>query len=129
MTAAAPLILPGRSDRAQRGSLASAETLAAIATGNVPSAELDTAVKTLTDTILAMSPMVLRIGKRALYETQRLEEAEASTDELRLVWGVGGQVLPRDPLDPAARRTEAQHVAVVEHPAGDRPPVNPGPVA
>lgn len=43
----------------------------------VPGAELDAAIKSFTDTILAMSPMVLRIGKRAFYELRGLDEAEA----------------------------------------------------
>ncbi len=43
----------------------------------VPRGELDTAIKSLTDTIIAMSPLVLRIGKRAFYDLHRLDEAEA----------------------------------------------------
>jgi enoyl-CoA hydratase/carnithine racemase len=43
----------------------------------VPSAELDGAVKSLADTIISMSPLVMRIGKQAFYETQCLDEAEA----------------------------------------------------
>jgi len=39
--------------------------------------------------------------------------------------GIGVQVVARYALDPAARRTEAQHVAVVEYPAGDRTAVHP----
>jgi enoyl-CoA hydratase/carnithine racemase len=43
----------------------------------VASSELDAAVKSLADTIVAMSPLVVRIGKRAFYDLQGLEEAEA----------------------------------------------------
>jgi enoyl-CoA hydratase/carnithine racemase len=43
----------------------------------VPSAELDAAVNTLAETIITMSPLVLRIGKRAFYELRGLDEAEA----------------------------------------------------
>jgi enoyl-CoA hydratase/carnithine racemase len=39
--------------------------------------DLDLEIKALTDTILAMSPQVIRIGKRAFYETQGLDEAGA----------------------------------------------------
>jgi len=43
----------------------------------VASSELDAAIKTLAATIIAMSPLVLRIGKRAFYDLQGLDEAEA----------------------------------------------------
>ena len=43
----------------------------------VPNVDLDLEVKSLTDTILAMSPLVIRTGKRAFYETQGLAEAGA----------------------------------------------------
>jgi enoyl-CoA hydratase/carnithine racemase len=43
----------------------------------VRNVDLDLEIKSLTDTILAMSPQVLRIGKRAFYETQGLDEAGA----------------------------------------------------
>jgi enoyl-CoA hydratase/carnithine racemase len=43
----------------------------------VPSSELDAAIKSLTDTILAMSPLVLRIGKKAFYDLRGLDEADA----------------------------------------------------
>jgi len=43
----------------------------------VPSSELDDAVNSLAETILAMSPLVLRIGKQAFYGLKGLDEAEA----------------------------------------------------
>jgi enoyl-CoA hydratase/carnithine racemase len=43
----------------------------------VASSELDVEIKALAGTIIAMSPLVLRIGKRAFYDLQRLDEAEA----------------------------------------------------
>ncbi len=43
----------------------------------VPSSELDAAINALADTVIAMSPLVLRIGKRAFYDLQCLDEAEA----------------------------------------------------
>jgi enoyl-CoA hydratase/carnithine racemase len=43
----------------------------------VPNGDLDLEIKSLTDTILAMSPRVLRIGKRAFYQLQGLDEAGA----------------------------------------------------
>jgi len=43
----------------------------------VASSELDTAVNTLVGTIIAMSPLVLRIGKRAFHDLKGLDEAEA----------------------------------------------------
>jgi len=43
----------------------------------VPNVDLDLEIKSLTDTILAMSPLVLRTGKRAFYEIQGLDEAGA----------------------------------------------------
>jgi enoyl-CoA hydratase/carnithine racemase len=43
----------------------------------VPHSELDAAIQTLTDTLIAMSPLVLRIGKRAFYDLQSLDEAVA----------------------------------------------------
>jgi enoyl-CoA hydratase/carnithine racemase len=43
----------------------------------VPIDELDTAVKSWTDTIVAMSPLVLRIGKKAFYDIQGLDESAA----------------------------------------------------
>ncbi len=43
----------------------------------VPAAELDAAVKTLTDRILAMSPFVIATGKRAFYEIEGLPESDA----------------------------------------------------
>jgi enoyl-CoA hydratase/carnithine racemase len=43
----------------------------------VRNVDLDLEIKSLTDTILAMSPQVIRIGKRAFYETQGLDEAGA----------------------------------------------------
>jgi len=39
--------------------------------------ELDAAVKSWTDTIVAMSPLVIRIGKKAFYDIQGLDEAAA----------------------------------------------------
>jgi enoyl-CoA hydratase/carnithine racemase len=43
----------------------------------VPSTELDAAVKSVADSIIAMSPLVLRIGKRAFYDLHGLDEADA----------------------------------------------------
>ena len=43
----------------------------------VPGTELDASVRSLVDAILAMSPHVLGIGKRAFYELQGLDEATA----------------------------------------------------
>jgi enoyl-CoA hydratase/carnithine racemase len=43
----------------------------------VPVDELDAAVKQLTDAVLAFSPLVLRLGKRAFYDLHDLPEAEA----------------------------------------------------
>jgi enoyl-CoA hydratase/carnithine racemase len=43
----------------------------------VPASELDAAVSMFAETIIAMSPLVLRIGKRAFYELQGLDEPEA----------------------------------------------------
>ena len=34
----------------------------------VPAADLDSTIKSLTDTIIAMSPVVIRTGKKAFYE-------------------------------------------------------------
>jgi hypothetical protein len=42
--------------------------------------------------------------------------------------GLGGDLLLRDAADPAARRAETQHVALVQDPAGDGTPVHPGSV-
>jgi enoyl-CoA hydratase/carnithine racemase len=39
--------------------------------------DLDLEIKSLTDTILAMSPLVIRTGKKAFYETHDLEESVA----------------------------------------------------
>ncbi len=39
--------------------------------------ELDAAVKSWTDKIVAMSPLVIRIGKKAFYEIEGLDEAAA----------------------------------------------------
>jgi enoyl-CoA hydratase/carnithine racemase len=43
----------------------------------VPAAELDIAIKTLTDKITAMSPYVIAAGKRAFYQTESLNESDA----------------------------------------------------
>jgi enoyl-CoA hydratase/carnithine racemase len=43
----------------------------------VPNIDLDLEIKSVTDTILAMSPLVIRTGKKAFYELQGLEEADA----------------------------------------------------
>jgi enoyl-CoA hydratase/carnithine racemase len=43
----------------------------------VPSGELDAAIKSLADAITAMSPLVIRTGKKAFYETRGLDEREA----------------------------------------------------
>jgi enoyl-CoA hydratase/carnithine racemase len=39
--------------------------------------DMDLEIKTLTDTIVAMSPLVIRMGKRAYYDLEGLGEAEA----------------------------------------------------
>jgi enoyl-CoA hydratase/carnithine racemase len=43
----------------------------------VPNLDIDLEIKTLTDTIVAMSPLVIRTGKRAFYDLEGLGEAEA----------------------------------------------------
>jgi enoyl-CoA hydratase/carnithine racemase len=43
----------------------------------VPNMDLDLAIRSFTETILAMSPLVLQIGKEAFYEIQGLDEADA----------------------------------------------------
>ena len=43
----------------------------------VPVAELDSAIKELTDAIVASSPMTIRLGKRAFYDQIKLDEATA----------------------------------------------------
>src|SRR5207302_4830565 len=43
----------------------------------VPADQLDAAVKELTDAILASSPMVVKLGKRAFYDLHDLPEEEA----------------------------------------------------
>ena len=43
----------------------------------MPAAQLDTAVKALTDKIIAMSPFVIATGKRAFYEIEGLAEPDA----------------------------------------------------
>jgi enoyl-CoA hydratase/carnithine racemase len=43
----------------------------------VPNIDLDLEIKSLTDSILAMSPLVIRTGKRAFYEVQGLDEPSA----------------------------------------------------
>jgi enoyl-CoA hydratase/carnithine racemase len=43
----------------------------------VPAAELDAAVQAFVDTLTAMSPLVLKIGKRAFYDLHDLDEADA----------------------------------------------------
>ncbi len=43
----------------------------------VPAAELDPTIEALTGTIIAMSPLVIRTGKRAFYEIQGLDEPDA----------------------------------------------------
>jgi enoyl-CoA hydratase/carnithine racemase len=43
----------------------------------VPASELDAAIAKLTGTIIAMSPLVIRTGKRAFYEIEGLDEASA----------------------------------------------------
>jgi enoyl-CoA hydratase/carnithine racemase len=39
--------------------------------------ELDSTVQSLADTMAAMSPLVIRTGKRAFYEIEGLDEPEA----------------------------------------------------
>jgi enoyl-CoA hydratase/carnithine racemase len=43
----------------------------------VPNAGLDLEVKSLTDAILAVSPLVVRMGKKAFYQSQELDESAA----------------------------------------------------
>ena len=43
----------------------------------VAAADLDSTIKSLTDTIIAMSPVVIGTGKKAFYETQGLDESDA----------------------------------------------------
>jgi enoyl-CoA hydratase/carnithine racemase len=43
----------------------------------VPNADLDLEVKSFTDSIIALSPLVVRIGKHAFYETEGLNEPAA----------------------------------------------------
>jgi enoyl-CoA hydratase/carnithine racemase len=43
----------------------------------VPAAELDATVKSLADSIIALSPLVVRIGKKAFYDLEGLVEADA----------------------------------------------------
>jgi enoyl-CoA hydratase/carnithine racemase len=43
----------------------------------VRNVDLDLEIKSLTDTILAMSPLVIRTGKKAFYEIQGLDESDA----------------------------------------------------
>jgi enoyl-CoA hydratase/carnithine racemase len=45
----------------------------------VPAGELDATIRSLAETIIGMSPLVLRTGKRAFYEIEGLGEAEAYT--------------------------------------------------
>ncbi len=40
----------------------------------VPGRDLDAAIESFTDTIIAMSPLVMRTGKRAFYEIESLDE-------------------------------------------------------
>jgi enoyl-CoA hydratase/carnithine racemase len=43
----------------------------------VRNVDLDLEIKSLTDTILAMSPLVIRTGKKAFYEIESLDEPDA----------------------------------------------------
>jgi enoyl-CoA hydratase/carnithine racemase len=43
----------------------------------VPAGELDTAIQSLAETIAAMSPLVIRTGKRAFHEIDGLDEPDA----------------------------------------------------
>ena len=43
----------------------------------VPAGDLDTTIESVTDTIIAMSPAVIRTGKRAFYEIDGLDEPAA----------------------------------------------------
>jgi len=53
----------------------------------VPATDLDTAVKTLTDKILAMSPFVIGTGKRAFYELEGLAEPDAYARAVTVMTG------------------------------------------
>jgi hypothetical protein len=67
------------------------------------------------------------VGQRG--PAQRGQHVELAAGELGdgrpAQFDVGGDFLRRDPSDPAAGRTEAQHVALVQYPARDRTSVNP----
>ena len=44
-------------------------------------------------------------------------------------FSLGGEILAGQPADPAPRRAERHHVAVLQDPASHRAAVHPGPVA
>ncbi|WP_406694999.1 enoyl-CoA hydratase [Singulisphaera sp. Ch08] len=61
------------------GAAISAERALALGLVNrvVPAGELDAAIRELTGAILAMSPLAIRLGKRAFYELRDLDEPAA----------------------------------------------------
>jgi enoyl-CoA hydratase/carnithine racemase len=53
----------------------------------VPAGELDSTIQGLVDTIAVMSPLVVRTGKRAFYEIEGLDEAEAYARAVPIMTG------------------------------------------
>jgi len=53
----------------------------------VRNVDLDLEIKSLTDTILAMSPLVIRTGKNAFYEIQGLDEPDAYDRAIPIMTG------------------------------------------
>jgi enoyl-CoA hydratase/carnithine racemase len=53
----------------------------------VPAEELDSTIQALADTIAGMSPLVVRTGKRAFYEIEGLDEAEAYARAVPIMTG------------------------------------------
>jgi enoyl-CoA hydratase/carnithine racemase len=51
----------------------------------VPNADLDLEIKSLTDTIIAMSPLVIETGKRAFYAIQGRDEADAYAEAVPIM--------------------------------------------
>jgi enoyl-CoA hydratase/carnithine racemase len=51
----------------------------------VPASELDASVQDLVNTLTAMSPLVLKIGKRAFYDLHNLDEADAYREALPII--------------------------------------------
>jgi len=53
----------------------------------VPNADLDLEVKSFTDSIVALSPLVIRMGKKAFYEIQELDEPAAYARAVSVMTG------------------------------------------